>query len=42
METYAIIPSLKGIGFKNRNFGRFSPSNAVAKRFFTTVAKPAA
>jgi hypothetical protein len=42
MEIYAIIPSLQGIGFSNRNFGGFSPGNDVPKRFFITVAKTAA
>ena len=33
METYAIIPSLKGIGFKNRNFGGFFPGERPQKAF---------
>jgi hypothetical protein len=33
MENYAIMPSLKEIGFKKKNFGRF---------FLTAAAKAAA
>jgi hypothetical protein len=33
-EIYGSIPSLKGIGFKNRNFGGFFPGNVVPKPFF--------
>jgi hypothetical protein len=43
MEIYAIMPSLKGIGVKNRNFEGFSPGNKVPKNhFWTDVAKVAA
>jgi hypothetical protein len=34
MENYAIMPSLKGIGFKNKNSGRFFSSQEVAKTVF--------
>jgi len=33
-ENYAIMPSLKGIGCKNRNFGGFSPCQQVQKMIF--------
>ena len=43
MEIYAIMPSLKGIGVKNRNSGGFSLGNEVPKNhFWTKVAKFAA
>jgi len=31
MENYATMTSLKGIGFKNRNLGGFSPGQEVRK-----------
>jgi len=34
MENYAIVPSLKEIGFKNRNFRGLSPSKEAPKPFF--------
>ncbi|TSA13408.1 MAG: hypothetical protein D4R73_00905 [Deltaproteobacteria bacterium] len=34
MEICAIIPSTRGFGFKNRNFGEFSPGKEVQKTIF--------
>jgi hypothetical protein len=34
MENYAIIPSLRGIGFKNRNLREFSTGREVVKIIF--------
>ena len=33
-ETCAIMPSTRGFGFKNRNFGGFSPGKEVPKTLF--------
>ena len=41
-ENYATVPSRRGFGFKNRNFGGFFPGKEVPKPFLTAVAKPAA
>ena len=32
-ENYAIVPSRRGFGLKNRNFGRFFPGQRVQKPF---------
>jgi hypothetical protein len=34
MENYAIIPSLRGIGFKDRNFGGIFLGKMVPSPFF--------
>jgi hypothetical protein len=34
MENYAIMPSLRGIGFKARNFGGFSRTKSCQKTFW--------